>query len=171
MPSFQDSMELSLSGRQAWKDYFKDLFRDWYQNIVNKEDDAEYQKAKLGDWVLHFIDYPKLTVETKTLSEKNYKAFKQTGRITLEIMGNKELKKTGSGIFACTADLFGYGFLVNGKLEGVYLIWLKEFLEWLEPRIGGYQTFESDTDGLYHTSWIFFPPEHFEGFLCKLPYK
>lgn len=163
MPEWIKSMDLCQKANPLWQEYFKQHFDSLLISVESKENDIEYQKRKEGDFVVK-LDIPEhigdtQTIETKIRDEWVYSFFKKDKLLLLEILGNVQQNKTGSAFLDSRADLYAYGFYIEGMVRIVdpMIFYMKPTQEWFRNNMHKYRTQVSNTNGLYNTHFKLVP--------------
>ena len=163
VPSFKDSKDLCDRTNALWQEYFKQHFDSLLIDVTSMEHDIEYQKRKEGDFIVK-LDIPEhigntQTIETKIRHGKYYEIFLKDRCVLFEMCGNIEASKTGSSFLDCKADLYAYGFSVDGidAIHHPLIFYVKPLQEFLNNNRRNYRVITSNTEGLYTTSFILVP--------------
>lgn len=163
MPSYKDSKLLCDKTNIYWQQYFRQHFDSLLLDIESKEEDLEYQRTKKGDFIIT-LDYPNKedsikTIETKIREEWVYNLFKKDKLLAVEFMGNVELNRLGSSFFECKADLWAYGFHIEGQhfIASPKVFWVKPLQEFLSTTKRNYRIKVTNTEGIYRTYFYLVP--------------
>ena len=146
MSNFQEDLKFSTDSLQAWKDHFKRKLGD---RLLRIEDYAEDQDVQSNGWDISLIlkgaeSIKRVEIKTRRIGFKVI--FEHDFKILIEVMGNNDSKKIGSGIQNCNAEFLAYGFY-NGDYGGHIqdaLIFdsfkLKEWIAQQDPKSFDYKT-------------------------------
>ena len=113
LASWDQDSEFARKALPHWKYYFKKFFGQSLYKIEDYDTDLPIQKS-YWDFNLVFLGKtPPHRVEVKTRRLSYFPIYERDCKIVVELKGNIERDKIGSGIENCNAELWAYGFF-NG---------------------------------------------------------
>ena len=139
-----------------WKQYLQSLFGKEYK-LIDKSKDLLWQKAHLGDIVMQSKDRT-IKIELKTRGEDKYLKYKYD--ILMETMSKWEHGILGSAFLNIQADLYAYGFLVDGELRHINILKVPETQQWFKYRHIRYRPQYAINEHGYKTEFKCVPIAH-----------
>ena len=170
LPAWTETFDWSKKYTDQWIAYFQYLFGYELKSITDLQTSKEEQAKGIGDLLVEFENYTKLSIELKTRKAKYHEYFKSDRLLAIETKANVQADKSGSSIFNSKADIWANGFIVNERLTDPIAYWREPFVQWLEPRQGEFTSKQSDTSNLYNTRFLLVPLAVIQQFEARLPY-
>lgn len=170
MDGWNDAFDLAKKANPLWMHFYKVHYGSLLLDAFSMENNMEFQKRKLGDFVLVLDladEIPKYwTVEAKVQSEFYYnKQEDDYVKILFEETGNVEAGKKGSSFWDTKADLYSFAYFSAGQLMHTTVFYVPETRAWLRKRIDGgaypiMKTKPESNSGLYTTEFRLVPLKH-----------
>jgi len=159
MSNFNNDFKFSKETIPLWKKYMQEIHGDSLYKINDYETDMPLQKSG-WDIELVFSGYQKpLRCEIKTRKQNCIPFFKIYQDVLIEIQGNIELNKTGSGIRNSKADLWCYGWYDVYNIFNPLIYYKDKLWDWVKYNQHKYTKkitngTEIGNGDVYHTKFI-----------------
>lgn len=164
LPEYGDSKKIEEDSIPAWLVYLNNF------RVVRRAYYVDDKKTQLEDHCdIDVICYGKkhpFRVDVKTRDSHVYDWYQKDGLIFVEVDGNTE-KDKGSEIYNTCAEVWGYGFWVNGHLLEPFLFKCQEFAKWLKPIEHKFEQKFASTGDHHTTRGVLVPKYLFLPFLLE----
>lgn len=159
MPDWNEYKAFEESANNAWRNTLMNFFDPEIILVHCYTDNMDIQREHWDKSLVFKGSESIKRIELKTRKEKYYKLFQKDETLVFETMGNVERNTLGSSVFNSNAEYWGYGFYVPEIRSDIILdpqIFHREGLaDHLQKHIKDYNTWSTETNGLYHTKGIF----------------
>jgi len=178
---WQKCFDDSKKNRPRWVEYLESCENTGILKVINSEDDRSIQDQS-WDGMIIYKGLGKIDrIEFKTGSTYTYKNYflKQNKPVLFETISNIKNNTYSSSIWKCNAEVYAYGFEVDGKIVEPTFIKTHEFLSWFRAV---YLTLKewrypfenpgkiiAKTNNLYQTESVLIPQAQLAEFIWSPP--
>ena len=171
MPDWKESKDFEESANKAWRQTLSSYFEPELIKVQCYDFDIDIQSNHWDKMLIFRGSESAKRIELKTRTEKYYKTFLNDQTLVFETIGNIERNTLGSSVFNSNAEYWGYGFYVPNINENIIMqpqiFFRPELADYLKRNIRNYPTANTETNGLYHTKFIFVKVPEVEKFKVR----
>lgn len=129
MSNFEKDLQFSLYSMNAWKKVLQEKFNPY--KIHDYETDIPLQTS---GWDLELVftgEQRPLRVEIKTRRYSYFEQYTKDNKILIELIGNTDENKIGSGISNSFAELWCYGWFNGKEILNPLIFDKSKLLDWV----------------------------------------